>query len=126
METFKLIIAGSRTIHYYFELERAVRQFQEHYNVTEPLEIVSGGAKGVDALGERLAKDYGHYIAIFPAQWNKHGKAAGYLRNKEMAEYADGCIVMWDGQSKGSKHMWDLAKEYKLKCMLLNYGDTGP
>lgn len=85
------------------------------------IEIVSGGAKGADALGEQYAFDKSHNIAIFPADWDKHGKSAGFKRNIEMADYAEALICFWDGKSKGSKHMIDTAKEKGLKVRIIKY-----
>ena len=63
-------------------------------------EIVSGGAKGVDRLGEWYARQRGLPCKAFPAQWAKYGKSAGPIRNAEMAEYADYGVAVWDGVSK--------------------------
>ena len=56
-----------------------------------------------------------------PADWNKHGKSAGYRRNEEMAKVADACICFWDGVSKGTMHMINLAKEYGLETEVIEY-----
>lgn len=66
-------------------------------------EVVSGVAHGVDKLGERWAQAHKIPVKQFPAQWNKYGNAAGPIRNREMAEYADALIAVWDGQSRGHK-----------------------
>lgn len=70
-------------------------------------EIVSGGARGIDSLGENWAKGYanGLKIQIFPADWDRYGRGAGPMRNKEMAEYADILLLIWDGESRGSSSM---------------------
>lgn len=108
----KLIIAGSRTITLdENSLDGIINVFQ-----LRPDEIVSGCAKGIDSCGENYAYriiDYGHKMSLmeFPADWEKHGKAAGHIRNKQMAEYSDALLLIWDGQSKGSANM----KENMLK-----------
>lgn len=99
----KVIIAGSRTITNYELLPQVM-----HWANKEGLwanEVVSGGAKGVDQLGEQLAKAWNWKLTIFPADWDKYGKKAGILRNIEMGNYADWLLAIWDGQSKGTKHM---------------------
>ena len=68
-------------------------------------EIVSGTARGVDQLGERLASELNIPVKRFPANWDLFGKSAGYKRNVTMADYADGLIAIWDGKSKGTGHM---------------------
>ncbi len=60
-------------------------------------------------------------IIEFPADWEKFGKKAGYIRNEEMAKYSDSCIVFWDGKSKGTKHMIELAKKYNLNLKIVKY-----
>lgn len=75
-------------------------------------EIVSGGANGVDHCGELLAKKAGLVCTVFPAEWSTFGKSAGYRRNVQMAEYADALVAVWDGESKGTKHMIDIMNKH--------------
>ena len=63
----------------------------------------------------------GYNLLRFPADWDKYGKKAGYIRNKEMARAADACVVFWNGQSKGSKHMIDIAKKHGLQLRIIRY-----
>lgn len=112
---FKVIIAGSRHFNDYklLEIEMDILLFNK-----KDVEVVSGKCKtGADYLGEQYAKSRGWPVKPFPADWNKHGKAAGPIRNKEMAEYADACVVFWDGKSKGSE---DMVKQAKNKKLLLS------
>lgn len=102
----KVIIAGSRSITDYYMVKRAYED--SGFAATE---IVSGGARGVDKLGEWLANDKGLPCTIFPAAWDKLGKSAGYVRNMEMVEYADALIAVYDGTSKGTAHTIALAKK---------------
>ena len=83
--------------------------------------IVSGTARGADSLGEVYAKEKGYLLTKFPAQWDKFGKSAGYRRNEEMAKNADGLVAFWDGQSRGTKHMIDIAKAQGLAVRIINY-----
>ena len=66
---------------------------------------MSGGAKGADDAGEDWAIANEIPVKLFPADWNAHGKAAGKLRNRAMADYADAALVFWDGMSSGSCDM---------------------
>lgn len=85
-------------------------------------------ARGADALGLQFADRNDLKVHKFPADWDSYGKSAGYRRNAEMAEFADECLILWDGKSKGSIHMKDLALK---KCMPLyfylckGYNDSG-
>lgn len=90
----------------------------------ENLEIISGTANGADKLGERFAKEYNLKIKRFPANWDLYGKSAGYKRNEQMALYAkedNGILIaFWNGKSKGTKHMIDIANKYELITVVIN------
>ena len=103
----KVIVAGSRSITDYKMVKEAIEK--SGFDVTE---IVSGTARGVDRLGEKWARENGVPIHMFPADWDRHGKAAGYIRNTDMGKYADALICVWDGDSKGSKHMIDIMYKF--------------
>lgn len=109
----KVIIAGSRSITA-FDFVRACIE-QSKFQIDE---IVSGKAEGVDKLGELYGSYRGIPICSFPADWKLYGKAAGVIRNYHMAEYADAAIVIWDGKSKGAKHMADQMIKLKKPCSL--------
>ncbi len=112
----KVIIAGSRTFNNYSDLKRKVSSILKNQkNIT----IISGTANGADRLGERYANENHHNLEQYPAMWDIFGKKAGYMRNEEMAKVADACIVFWDGKSRGTKHMIDIAKKYKLKLRII-------
>lgn len=105
----KTIIAGSRNFNDYDLLEAVLLK---HSDITE---IISGCARGADSLGEKFALEHSIPIKKFPADWNTYGKSAGYRRNEQMAYYGDRLIAFWDGQSKGTKHMIDLARKVGLE-----------
>ena len=110
---FKVIVAGSRDFRDYELLKRVLDHLLSHKAVEE-VEIVSGTARGADEMGERFAKEKGYALKQFPADWDTFGKSAGYRRNSQMADYADACVVFWDGKSRGTKHMIDLAEKTGL------------
>lgn len=114
----KLIIAGSRdftNISFVKDrIERSVRNVFDKKSITE---VVSGGAKGVDAAGEEWAMFNSIGVAKFEVsqqEWETLGKKAGPLRNQKMAEYADALLCIWDGQSRGSANMVKEAKSRGL------------
>lgn len=115
----RVVIAGGRDFSDYSLL---CKKCDKILNSQKDIEIVSGNANGADKLGERYAREKGYTLKQFPANWDKYGKGAGYIRNKEMAEYADALIAFWDGSSKGTKHMIDLAKQNNLKIRVIYYG----
>lgn len=111
----KLIIAGSRNFQDYWVLERNVLCFlQRHRMDGEPVEVISGCAKGADKLGEKFAKRFDLSLIRMPADWKRYGKAAGMIRNKAMAEDATHVILFWDGISSGTRNMAELAKKMNL------------
>jgi len=109
----KTIIAGSRTIDDVEIVENAIRD--SDFKITE---VVSGCGHGVDRIGEEWAGNNQVPIKYFPADWNAHGKAAGPIRNAQMAEYADALIAVWDGKSRGTKNMIDEATKRGLKVFV--------
>lgn len=85
------------------------------------IEIVSGTASGADILGELYAKFKSFNIKRFPANWDLYGKGAGFIRNSEMADYADMLIAFWDGKSKGTKNMISVAERKGLTVHIIKY-----
>ena len=107
----KVIIAGDRHLEDFNLLMDAIK-----HNEFEITEVVSGCAKGVDKMGEMWANMHKIPIKRFPAKWERYGKAAGPLRNEQMANYADGLLAIYDpNESKGTKDMIKAAKRHKLK-----------
>lgn len=98
----KLIIAGGRDL--YLNSPLSIEAFLQSLNIW-PTEIVSGGARGIDMLGEEYSANRNITLKVFHADWEEHGKAAGPIRNKQMAEYGDKLLLIWDGESKGSANM---------------------
>jgi hypothetical protein len=115
---FRVIVAGSRDFNNYEFLKTTLDNLLINYNDAI---IVCGMARGADALGDKYAQEKGYKVAYYPADWDLYDKKAGYIRNEIMAKNADACVVFWDGKSKGSKHMIDLAKKYNLKLRVINY-----
>ena len=118
----KVIIAGSRSIDW--------PSFIQMWDLLPKdipklfTEVVSGGAKGPDSHGEVIAKHNGLGIKRFIPSWTTLGKKAGILRNVDMGEYADSAIVFWDGESRGSLHMFEFMKsEDKPAILLTKKGD---
>ncbi len=114
----KVIVAGSRDFNDYKILKEKLDFYLQNH---ENIEIVSGTARGADKLGERYAKEKELKVKRFPADWKKHGKKAGYLRNEDMAKYATHAVIFWDGKSKGTGHMINLCKKYELNYRVIRF-----
>ena len=109
----KLIIAGSRTFIDYKKLKETCDLFLQDQT---DVEIVSGAYyKGADKLGEQYATEKGFQLTKFPADWKRYKRAAGPKRNQQMANYPDTLVAFWDGKSRGTKNMIELAKSRNLK-----------
>jgi hypothetical protein len=113
----KVIIAGSRTITEYYLIENAIA-----YSGFKITEVVSGTARGVDRLGEIYAAKMNLPLTMFKPDWDKYNKSAGHIRNKQMAEYADGLIAIWDGISPGTKNMIENMKKVGKPYFLSKVG----
>lgn len=105
-EVESVIIAGSRAIREIEEGEVIVRKTINEAPFS-PDEVVSGGASGVDDMGEKWAEEHGIPIKRFKANWDEHGRSAGPIRNDTMAEYADALIAVRVDHSAGTSDMID-------------------
>lgn len=117
----KVIIAGSREFTDYNLLKTKI-DYMRNNGQFKIDEIVSGTARGADRLGEQYAADNNISVKQFPADWDTHGKAAGHIRNKQMAEYADALIAVWDGKSKGTKNMIETMNKLKKPTYVIWVG----
>ena len=131
MKELRVIIAGSRDFSDYELLKKSTIEIIKKKTMLPDLtRIISGGARGADTLGERFANEMGLEISRFIPDWDGLGKRAGYVRNAEMAKFAaeDGnygaLIAFWDGKSRGTKHMINLANKYGLEVHVVNYKET--
>lgn len=114
----RTIIAGSRTFASYSYLAGVC----DNHDISV---VLSGTARGADQLGERWAQAMEIPIERYPAQWDLHGKSAGYKRNELMASKAEQLIAFWDGNSRGTKHMVDIAAARGLKVHIVQFGPLG-
>lgn len=120
MKTYRVIIAGSRKFNDYGKLKENCDRILSAELEDEDCKvvIVSGHAKGADSIGEQYARERGLDIDAHPADWKKYGRAAGVMRNKEMAETADALIAFpQEGEgNRGTRNMVRLAREKGLRC----------
>lgn len=119
--SMRTIIAGGRDITDYGLLLKAVAQCP--WKITF---VVNGGATGADALGLRWAKENHIFAVEYNADWHTHGKAAGPIRNRKMAEDAAALLAIWDGQSRGTANMIEEAEKRKLKIHIFRIDQDEP
>lgn len=105
IQTFRVIIAGSSSFDDYSRLQAVCDNLLANKRQSHSIVIISGTARGADTLGEQYAHERGYALRRFPADWQQYGKAAGPIRNRQMAENADGLICFWNGHSPGARNM---------------------
>lgn len=88
-------------------------------------EIISGGCRGADKIGEEYAQTHKLTLKRFPADWEKYGRAAGPIRNRQMLDYAleENAIIVafWDGKSRGTLNMITTAKKQNATVYVVKY-----
>ena len=109
----RTIIAGSRTITNYELVCQVIEQ--SGFDIET---VICGEARGIDLFGKQYAYENNLFLESYPADWLRHGKKAGYIRNEEMAKHSDSLIVVWDGKSCGTATMIKLAKQYGLHIFM--------
>ena len=112
----KLAIIGSRTFNNYGLLQETLEQYKSKITL-----VVSGAAKGADSLGERWAIKNNIKTLIFPADWEKYGKRAGFIRNEDIIKNCDAVIAFWDEISRGTAHSLSLCEKYNKPYKIITY-----
>jgi len=105
----KVLICGTRT----WNDQRPVwRVLDDLYEANPDLEVIHGAAKGADSIAGQIATSFGIPVTAVPADWEKFGKSAGPMRNKEMLGMAPDLVVAFrrDGESRGTDHMIRIAR----------------
>ena len=116
----KLVIAGSRNFNDYVRFVNEVNSFifDEKIDNAE-ITILSGGAKGADQMAEKYANASNYALQVFYPDWDSYGRAAGPIRNAEMAANATHAIIFWDGVSRGSLSMIKEAQKKNLHYRII-------
>lgn len=112
----KVLVCGSRHFNDYATLHR---EFEAIRGIPE---IIEGEARGADRLAAEWAERKGISVRRFPANWDLHGKAAGAIRNTQMLEEGkpDLVVAFWDGESRGTKHMIDIAQKAGVSAIVVD------
>ena len=112
LNSYRVIVAGSRG---FFDYDLMCRELDELFWASSEfddgdIKIISGMADGADSLAIRYADERKLTKILFPANWNKYHRVAGFLRNEDMLSVATHLVVFWDGKSSGTRHMIEIAK----------------
>ena len=120
----KLIITGCRDYIDYDRMKLKTSALLVRHSPRD-IEVLCGGSEGADGLGRRLACEYGMDVKVFPARRDLHGKEAGMIRNRQMAEYGTHLIAFWDGKSCGTKNMIEEAEKCGLDVSVVRIDALG-
>ena len=115
----RVIVAGSRNFQNYPLMCKELDKIKDRIEC-----IVSGDATGADTYGCMYARDNNIPVRHCPADWQKYGTAAGYVRNKQMGDYGDELIAFWDGVSPGTNDMINYMKQLGKKVTVIEYQRT--
>jgi len=119
MKKHRIIIAGTRSYKNQEFVNKKISHIIKKLS-KDNIEFVEGGEPtGVDRRGREFAIEHGFPYKTFEADWDKHNKAAGPIRNREMAEYGTHLIAFWDGKSRGTKNMINEAEKKGLKMIII-------
>lgn len=113
MKDVRVIVCGSRRWH---DRERIARVLTDLMIVRgwNPV-IVHGAARGADRIAGEEADKAGFLTDPHPADWDRYGKAAGPIRNREMALLgAELCIAFGPAPGSGTQDMIDRAKKHGI------------
>lgn len=114
----KLAIVGSRSITDEKFVNRILNCYKFMFGL--PIKVISGGAKGIDSIGESWADKLGIEKQIFLPDWDNNGKAAGFIRNEDIIKNCDVCLAIWDGESHGTKNDFELCEKYNKELLIFN------
>lgn len=112
----KLAVVGSREFPDAAERVFAyINAYVDRLTPFEDLDIISGGARGVDHAAWEAANKLRLDIVEYKANWSQFGKAAGFIRNEDIIRHADAVVAFWDGESRGTKNSIDWALRLKKR-----------
>ena len=123
INSYKVIVAGGRDFADYAYLKEKLDEVFASLGDLDshPIEIISGMAKGADTLGIRYAEEHKLTMVLYPANWKKYPRMAGILRNMNMLVTATHLVAFWDGKSRGTKHMIEIAKAKGIPVWIFDY-----
>lgn len=118
----RLLVCGSRGITDKDWIFSQIESYwYEHLACYSDLIMIEGAARGVDLIAKAYAVENNWKVEEYPADWEKHGRGAGYIRNDIMVKAADEVLILWDGESRGTKNDIDLCKKYNKPHKIVLY-----
>ena len=116
----KIAVVGARAYPDKEHVQRFVRFWPGDW------ELVSGGASGVDTFAQDAAAAQHRPYTVFYADWDRVGKAAGMMRNSQIADECDACVAFIYGPSRGTMDTVRKCVALGKPVWVLNIGDEPP
>lgn len=109
----RIVVCGSRTWTDRDTIKRVLAEYESPF-------VIDGAARGADSLANSVAIELGFSTQRFPADWERHGKTAGFIRNQKMLDEGKPTLVIafWDGESRGTKDTINRAKSMGIKVRI--------
>ena len=114
----RYLVAGSRQFNNYFVFYRYINRY-----LPKDAIIVNGGADGADQLAAVYSECNGYVYEAYDADWNRYGKQAGTIRNRELAKMITEAIFFWDGKSESTKELIEFVKQRGIKPLIITITD---
>lgn len=118
----RIIVAGTRQYLDYSDFLEQLTDYLKFRNIdpaSKDVIFISGMANGPDKLIVDVSESEGWQYVKCPADWDNLGRSAGYIRNAGMAKIATHLLAFWDGMSKGTLHMINIAKKANLDSAII-------
>jgi len=117
----KLIVAGGRDFTNTSYMQQSLSSITFPFEPDEQITLVCGMARGADITAHKLWLSLSFPIIEMPADWNRHGRSAGFIRNSQMAVKADALVAFWDQKSRGTEHMINTMKKFSKPVWVFHY-----
>ena len=123
LNAYRVIVAGSRK---FLDYDLMCQELDKLFNESRTfagheVKIISGMADGADTLAIRYADERKLTKILFPANWKRYSRVAGFLRNEDMLSVATHLVAFWDGKSSGTHHMIEIAKEKGIPVWVVKH-----
>ena len=113
LDGLRILVTGGREFNNYSALALALTNLN-------PIEIIHGAAKGADTFAQKYALAHSITESKHPAQWEKHGKQAGFIRNEQMLLNSSPDIVLAFPGNTGTEHMKNIAHKHGYPVIMSN------
>lgn len=120
-----ILVTGSRDWTDFDTISTELKLISEKFPVDDTY-LVHGNARGADKISAYLWKKMGGKDIALSAEWDKYGKAAGPIRNKDMLDNYDisHALAFSKNESKGTSHMIFLLEERKIPVKISTSSDA--